>query len=258
MKYSNIISDFIWSYSRVQSFFSCRYQFFLKYIKGLRERPMFFSDYGGFVHQIMEQYLQGELDEQDLSLYYLTHFREAVGGQAPNKNIFQKYFEDGLRYLSNPQFPYPTPLAVESRFSFSADGLPFVGIVDCLAEDSGQLILLDHKSRSLKPRSGRAKPTKADLELDEYLRQLYLYAIPVRERYGRFPDRLAFNCFRTGTLIQEPFQPERVEEVKAWAKGAVNTITENEDWSPDLDFWKCRYLCGLHDQCEYFQANNGR
>ena len=41
---------------------------------------MFFSDYGGFVHQIMEQYLQGELDEQDLSLYYLTHFREAVGG----------------------------------------------------------------------------------------------------------------------------------------------------------------------------------
>ena len=91
---------------------------------------MFFSDYGGFVHQIMEQYLQGELDEQDLSLYYLTHFREAVGGQAPNKNIFQKYFEDGLRYLSNPQFPYPTPLAAESRFSFSVDGFPLVGIVD--------------------------------------------------------------------------------------------------------------------------------
>lgn len=258
MKCSNIISDFTWSYSRIQSFFSCRYQFFLRYILGLREQPLFFSDYGGFIHQIMEQYLRGELAEQDLSLHYLSHFREAVVGQAPNQKIFQRFFEDGLRYLSHPQFPYPAPLAVESRFSFSVERLPFVGIVDCLAEDNGQLILLDHKSRSLKPRSGRATPTKTDQELDDYLRQLYLYAIPVREQYGRFPDRLAFNCFRTGTLIQEPFQPERVEAVKAWAKEAVDTITENEDWSPDLDFWKCRYLCGLHHQCEYFQANNGR
>lgn len=116
MKYSNIISDFIWSYSRVQSFFSCRYQFFLKYIKGLRERPMFFSDYGGFVHQIMEQYLQGELDEQDLSLYYLTHFREAVGDRLPIRTFSRSILK--MACATCPTRSFPTPLLLRQSPDF--------------------------------------------------------------------------------------------------------------------------------------------
>ena len=56
------------------------------------------------------------------------------------------------------------------------------GVIDLVGRsDTGGLVIVDHKSRALKPRSKRKKPTKTNQELDEYLRQLYLYAVPEGE-----------------------------------------------------------------------------
>ena len=136
--------------------------------------------------------------------------------------------------------------------NFSIGDNNFAGIIDCVAKDESGIVIVDNKSRALKPRSGRKKPTKADVELDEYLRQLYFYSIPIKDTFHSFPKRLEFNCFRTGQLISEPFCEEELERVKQWAKDRIAIITENEEWSPKIDFWKCRYLCDMCDECEYF------
>ena len=215
---------------------------------------MFFSDFGSLMHKVIEKYLKGELRKNDLVQYYLTHFRQDVIGKAPSGDIFKNYFEQGLHYLNHIDFPYKTPLGVEERMDFLVDGIPFTGIIDCIAEDEG-LVILDNKSRALKPRSNRKTPTKSDLELDDYLRQLYLYSIPVKERFGTYPVRQEFNCFRTGQLISEPFREDKLQETKAWALNSIEKIKNNEDWRPDMDFWKCRYLCDLNHECEYYQMN---
>lgn len=72
----------------------------------------------------------------------------------------------------------------------------------------GTLCILDHKSRSLKPRSNRKKKPKTDEEPDQYLRQLYLYSIPITNEFGRMPAFLKFNCYRTGVRIKEPFHSQ--------------------------------------------------
>lgn len=135
---------------------------------------------------------------------------------------------------------------------FKIGDKPFTGIIDCVAKDEDGIILVDNKSRALKERSKRKKPTKSDAELDEYLRQLYLYSIPIKDTFHCYPARLEFNCYRTGQLISEPFREEELERAKQWAADSIEAITNNEDWSPKLDFWKCRYLCDFCDECEYF------
>jgi len=207
------------------------------------------------MHKIIELYLKGELDKKDLASYYLENFRKEVKGYAPSRDIFKTYFEQGLNYLLHiDRFPYQLPLCVEEQLDFNIEDKKFTGIIDCIAKDDG-LIIVDNKSRTLKPRSKRNKPTKSDEELDAYLRQLYLYSIPVKSTFHTYPARLEFNCFRTGELISEPFSEEKFEEAKQWALKMIDTITDNEDWSPKMDYWKCRYICDFSDSCEYFQMN---
>lgn len=258
MNYSNIISDFTWSYSRISQFEMCPYAFLLRYILHAAKRNLFFSDYGTFMHKMIEMYLTGVLEKEELSQYYLKKFKSAVIGHAPNENIFKTYFEQGLQYFNNIDFPYMNLAGIEQRASFVIGDKPFVGIIDCIAKDRGEIIIVDNKSRALKARSARKKPSKSDIELDAYLRQLYMYSIPIKDKFHTYPSRLEFNCFRTGQLISEPFREEELEKTKQWALQSIDTITKNEDWSPKQEYWKCRYLCDCSHECEYFQMNNGR
>lgn len=246
----------VWSYSRITSFESCPYKFFLSYIKHLDKKNMFFSDYGTLMHKIIEMRLNGELSEQEMVPYYLSHFRKDIKGFAPTRAIFKTYFEQGLQYLNHMDFPYPAPIGVEKGVDFFIGDKPFTGIIDCVAKrEDGSIAILDNKSRDLKPRSSRKKPTKSDEELDSYLRQLYLYSVPIKDSFDTYPSRLEFNCFRTGQLISEPFREEALGTTKKWALQTIEKITENDDWSPKMDYWKCRYLCDLSQHCEYHQMN---
>lgn len=254
MRYSNIIEDMVWSYSRIKSFYSCPYGFFLKYIRHLPSGRQFFSSYGKLMHSILEQHLLGMLGKEELVPYYLDRFKPSVG-KPPTLAIFKSYFSQGHDYLASLDFPHKSILAVEKKLDFDICGKPFVGVLDYESDDSGVFVIGDHKSRTLKPRTGRKKPTQSDLELDEYLRQLYTYSIPFEQKYGRPPDFLEFNCFRSGAVIREPFIPEKLEETKEWAVSSIEHITNNEDWSPQMDYWKCRYLCDQNQNCEYFKLN---
>lgn len=259
MNYSSIISDMTWSYSRITTFEACPYRFLLTYIFKVPKHNLFFSDYGSFIHKIIELNLKGKLEREEISPFYLANFRKAIVGKAPNPKIFRNYFQQGLDYCNNFCFPYPNPLEVEKQLDFQIEGKKFTGIIDCVAERANEadLVILDNKSRALKPRSIRKIPTQSDDELDTYLRQLYLYSIPVKQEYGQLPRALEFNCFRIGKIISEPFCEEKFYCAKKWAVETIDSIIANEDWSPAMEFWKCRYLCDVNQSCEYYQMNKG-
>jgi hypothetical protein len=265
VNYQPVIDDMVWSFSRINCFHNCPYQWYLKYLYGADEEDMFFSSYGGFIHKLLDNYYSGRISADDAEIRYLTEFRDNVAHGAPSSAIFQRYFADGLRYISAPP---PLPLEnirTEHKVRFTIGGLPFMGIIDVDGNCDGGFGILDHKSRTLRPKSGRKKPTATDEELDRYLRQLYLYSVPVLEERGELPSHLFFNCFR-GTkakpgersenfIIKEPFDKDRFAEAKSWALRSIETIRNTEDFKPDVDFFKCKYLCGVHNQCEYYQMN---
>lgn len=113
-------------------------------------------------------------------------------------------------------------MAVEKRFDFKIDDRKFTGRLDFIGrDDDGSLVIIDHKSRLMKPRSKRKKPTKTDVELDDMLKQLYIYSLAVKDEYGEFPSKLCFNCFRNDTFIVEPFNDKAYKDAIDWALDTI-------------------------------------
>ena len=183
-------------------------RWYLRYLKGLDEQKLFFASYGSFMHKIIDYYYKSIIPKERLRDYYLREFRNEISGSAPSVKVFEKYFLDGLNYVSGFS-PLPFELIdTEIRVNYKIGKIPMIDIIDYLGKAEDGLVIVDHKSKVLKPRSNRTKPTKTDEELDDYLIQLYLYAEAVRQQYGKLPKHLCFNCFRTQTLIKESFNNE--------------------------------------------------
>ena len=218
------------------------------------EAPMFYSSYGSFMHSLIEGYYSGEIPKEDLTVRFLSGFKENVGGERPADSTVEKYIQAGISYLGSFEpFPYK-PLEVEGRVDFEIGGERFVGILDFLgSDDDGTLYIIDNKSRELKPRSGRKTPTLKDKELDEMLIQLYIYAVSVKQKYGQYPGFLCFNCFKNQTFIKEKFDEQKCEAAVRWALDSIEQIKNAEEFRPKPDYFKCQYICGLHDECEYYQ-----
>lgn len=254
--YRPLIEDMVWSYSRIKSFTDCPYRFFLKYIHNIKEIPMFYASYGSFMHGLLERFYKGEITREEMKIKYLFDFSKSVQGERPKQNTVCNYISQGAAYIDSFEPIKYRPLAVEERLDFSVDGERFTGVADLIGIDdgTGDICIVDHKSRDLKPRSKRKKPTLSDAELDEYLKQLYLYAIPVKERFGRYPGKLIFNCFRTNTLITEPFSEAAFNSAVSWAKRTVEEIKNEDDFHPYIDFFSCKYICGVHHECCFYES----
>ena len=258
INYAPLIDDMVWSYSRIKAFVDCPYRFYLKYIWHIHDKEMFFASYGTFMHKLIETYFKEGKSPRQLTDIYLRDFKKEVVGRAPNKTVFGNYFTGGLEYLRGIHpFPY-RPVAIEKKVDFKVNGIPFIGYIDFLGELDGSLYVVDNKSRVLKPRSKREKPTKTDEELDAYLRQLYLYSDAVEEEYGVRPRKLCFNCFRTDTFIEEPFLDKDYEGAKQWLAEMISEIRQESDFKPSCEFFKCTHLCEMQDECEYYQLMKKR
>ena len=232
INYAPLIDDMVWSYSRIKAFVDCPYRFYLKYIRHIHGKEMFFASYGTFMHKLIETYFKEGKSPRQLTDIYLRDFKKEVVGRAPNKTVFGNYFTGGLEYLRGIHpFPY-RPAAIEKKVDFKVNGIPFIGYIDFLGELDGSLYVVDNKSRVLKPRSKREKPTKTDEELDAYLRQLYLYSAAVEEEYGVRPHKLCFNCFRTDKLLvnnvmDAAFRRDTYQQLKECQKLCTQPSAEN-------------------------------
>lgn len=225
----------------------------MHYIQGEKESPMFYASYGSFIHTLLQRYYDGILSKEELPTAFLLGFSSSVGGERPAQSTVAKYIVSGRGYFEKFEpLPYKI-IGIEQELHFDLDGSPFVAFLDIVGEKDGKLVVVDHKSRELKQRSNRKKPTLKDKELDGMLRQLYLYAHGVKQVYGDFPSILCFNCFRNGELIEEQFNEKAYIEALDWAKTKIEEITDEEDFRPYVDYFQCKYLCGLHDKCCFWK-----
>jgi len=206
----------------------------------------------------LEGYAKGELSLFEISQYYEDNFWEEVSEDAPpNKyvNIKQSYYEKGLDYLDNIDLileDYEI-LGVEKEVRFKIGNYEVLGYIDLLLRDkkSGEIIILDHKSASLKFKKN-GDISKTDLQhFLEFKRQLYLYSMPVIEEYGKV-NFLEWNMFKDRKHIKIAWCKEEFEEAIKWAKETVEMIEQEKAWLPNPDYYYCSYLCGQRkNACEY-------
>ena len=247
-----------WSFSRLNSFYNCPYEFYLHYIECCHSEQNFFSEYGSLIHSVLEKYAKGELSLFELNQYHEEHFNEIIPHDAPpNKyiDIRQSYFDKGIDYLDNIDLDFSKYeiLGVEKKVKFELFGKKFIGFIDLLVrdKDSGEIIIIDHKSASIKIlKNGNISKSDQQHFLD-FRRQLYLYSIPVIEEYGSV-SRLKWNMFKDRKWIEIPWKKDEYDETIQWVKDTLELIAKETEWAPHPDPYYCRYLCGQRNNaCEY-------
>lgn len=251
-----VIKDMTFSYSRMSSFDDCPYKWYLKYLCGEKGKDMYFAKYGSFIHEILADFYAGKITANEAYMRYLRDFKTEVNVYYPNRNVWKKYFDSGAEFLKKISMPADRKVVgVEKEIHFQVENVDFIGYIDRLDQfPDGSYAIVDHKSRILKPRSGRKKPTKADEELDKYLRQLYLYSRYLEQEIGVLPTKLCINCFRAGVFIEEPFHEEVYREVLKWAVGEVRRIEREEDFEAKPEYFKCNHLCEV-GLCDYYKLS---
>ena len=119
-------------------------------------------------------------------------------------------------------------------------------------KETGKIIILDHKSASIKILKN-GKVSKSDQEhVREFIRQLCLYAIPIIEEYGHV-DELWWNLFKDKNWLKMPFNKEDYDEAIQWAEDTLKLIETEKEWLPNnSSSYYCNYLCGQRNHaCEY-------
>lgn len=254
-----ILDGMRFSFSSVNAYNTCPRMFRYTYLDGDKQRENnAFSDFGSFCHSILEQYYKREIELFEMSPLYIEKYDKAVTSPFPplrNGAMAANYYEAGKEYFDTYKDPWEgyTVLGVEEKFTRLIKGYSFTGVIDLILQnpDNKEIYIVDHKSKS---------KFKDNWELAEYLRQLYLYSLYVRDRYGKYPSKLIFNMFRIGEIVESPFDEKALEQSVWWFEETVKTIYRDEKYplkpkgktktgKPiERDFF-CDHICSVRKYC---------
>lgn len=216
-----ILDGMRWSFSSVSSYNQCPQGFKYGYIDALPKVGNAFSDWGSYMHSILERYFKGELEFFELSQVYVNQYTNNIQHKfPPNRycNLEERYYLAGINYLDKFDgiLEDYSVIGVELKVKLNIGGFPFVGVIDLLLEKDGEYVIVDHKSK------GAFKSKK---ELREYARQLYLYSNYVFETYGKWPKTLIFHMIRNnGELVKIDFMKEDCIEASNWFVETIKSI----------------------------------
>ena len=99
-----MLDEMTFSFSRIQTYERCPYNFYLQYIKKVEQTQNAFAEYGTFCHDLLERYLNGQLLIFEVLGEYEEKFTQNVLHDfPPNKyvDLAQTYFEGGREYFAN-------------------------------------------------------------------------------------------------------------------------------------------------------------
>lgn len=246
----------VYSYSQLSSFSECSYNFYLQRIEGLQvQASNAFAERGSLIHDLLDQWAKKILTKEDMVVEYERRYSDEVVTAWPTfpKGYAQKAYESGHQFLENfDEFKGFEVLSAEEKFNIDlplSDGStrPFIGIIDMMLreESTGNLIICDHKSKSLQ---------SFKKDENKMYRQQLLYSWYIKDHYGQFPDVMMFHLFGAdGLKPQRLFSKEQLDETTEWATKQIKSIEDYTalDWltckeKPDYFCWN---LCSSRKEC---------
>jgi len=249
-----------WSYSRLSAFEQCKYSWYLKYIVDDDDTYLaegnYWAEVGTFMHEILEKIFKEELAPDDAVNYFIDHYDENVLYKA-SQSIMDRAFEACIDYLGSLDLQWMDHcdiLSVEDEQTFDIEGYPFKGYIDLLVYDRSAkcIYVIDHKSAAypLSEKTGRVLKNSEKSFLS-YKKQMYLYCHAVKEKYGRFPDKIIWNHFKAGKFVEIPFVQDEYDEAVGWFLNTIHSIEKEVEFEGTVDYFYCHNLCDFRNSCEY-------
>ena len=244
-----------YSFSKLNSFKGCKYGYKLTYVDKQRGAGNGFSDLGSFVHGILEDYLNEEIAQFEMISKFDDEFEENVpnGVELKISKTFSRDLTDSYKtqcktFLSKfDGFPEHSVLGVEEKFKLLVKikdkMLILNGFIDAVIQDNdGNITIVDFKSKA---------KFSSKKELQEYARQLYMYSIWIKYKYGKYPKNLQFVQFRIDHVENIVFNLEDFNETLEWIFDTSEEIEDEEMFDPSCDEFFANNLCGHSKYCPY-------
>ena len=260
-----MLDDKTWSFSSVNSYENCPKCLYLSYLQdpSLEKDDNAFAQWGKLGHSLFERYVDGEIELYEMGEIYEKEYDEAVTLRfPPNKyvDLGESYHDKGKEYFENWEgFPDNWELIESEReIHLDIEGNTFIGFIDLIVRDknTGRYIVVDHKSKS---------KFKDEKEKEEYARQLYLYALYIKDEYGEFPSHLIFNMFRANDVVTIEFDEKNLEKAVEWFRDTIKKIKNDNKFEDKIaieykkkgkslkqykkDSFFCNFLCGTRRYC---------
>ena len=181
-------TNILWSWSRYNIFKTDPYSYFLKYIKCEKEdrRDSIYCVSGGYCHDILEKYYNGEIQQSDMINEYedslftmnLAEYKYDRSDEDKNSAIAEKYESCIKHFFRNHTKPDNLKMLLEMFCTIKVtDDIIFQGYIDncgMYKDENGEkrIIITDYKTSTIY------KGEKLEKESG----QLYLYAEGIRQR----------------------------------------------------------------------------
>lgn len=265
-----------YSFSRLNA--DCLYCYYLDYVadrtEKLRKVSNGFADVGLVAHKVLEDFGNGKLLQFELKDRFLADFEEGVPygvklvmDNGYVKDMTEKYKADCAKFFEKYDgIEVGEQIAAEEKFSLllkiKDKTIILRGVIDCVALDSyGEYHIIDFKSKSA---------FKSPEELRDYARQLYLYSIFVKYKYGRFPKTLQFLQFRIDHTEVINFSEDGLNEALNWVYNQTELLENEQFWTPKClqesekqkqglkpDYFVPNNLCSYRFSCKYSPQYKG-
>ena len=256
-KYKKELDEMTWSFSRVNSYKGCPYQFYLQYIEENKNGiSNFYAELGSFMHHVLESVLKDEMKIEDAADYFVNNIDKHVFSEI-KKSTADKSIEACIEYLATTNLEMLDGfeiVGVELKCEYTInDVYDQVGFIDLLIKhkEEGYYVVVDHKSSGypLKKDGGVLK-SKEEVFRD-YKRQAYLYSTYIYGEYGEFPKQIWWNHFKENKVAKIDFNPDEYKEAIKWFVSTIGDIYQDSDFMPNQNYFTCNVLCDFREECVY-------
>lgn len=149
--------DRIWSWSRVNTFITSPYEYYLKYILQESEdrTDCCYGVLGNICHDTLDNYYEGKISYDQMINTFEDGWISSIdvldlkfdrNDEAKNESISKKYKID-LQYFFKNHIPYKEKLLIEKPIKIDVNGEIFVGYIDAIYKDiDGVYHIIDFKT----------------------------------------------------------------------------------------------------------------
>lgn len=249
-KYDFILDNMWYSFSRVNSFEDCPYNFELTYIFDNYETQVnnFFAEYGTFCHLILEKYFKYELEIWDLVSFYEKEYYNNITTAPPPfpKGMADNYYQRGLNFFDNFEFDrneYKV-LAIEETIFTKIDKYNVIIKPDLRLQkkDTNEIYIYDYKTSDVNKKK---ELEKAKLQINFYALGVWLYH-KQKVKYGVVVG------IRDGEFHQFEITNETMQDAKNWFVKSIEQIYKEENFEKGkVQAYFCNNLCGNREICKY-------
>jgi hypothetical protein len=230
------------SVSQLSTFEQCPLSYKYGYIDKLERGENFWSQAGTLGHSIFEEKDKGEISNcaEEWERRFPLEVTERPSSPYASK-IVNNLYNGVLNFFKEFDGWRTTPEAIEMYFEVDMGDYSLRGYIDRLAYlNETDIGIQDYKI---------SNHYKGE-ELRKKMRQLYLYCIPVKEKYGKYPKYLTLFFFKSGTFHTEEFSESMLKEAIDWANHINLQIISTKNFKANKDDFFCKNLCSFYKNCE--------